>query len=84
MKRREGIGASIKINATMQRNGGKNSSGRKSDSSTISQSFKGIVLTLCSADVRFYTCLHRKWPPDRDFSGLHRRELEVTRPFELI
>lgn len=81
MKRREGIGVSIKINATMQRNGGKNSSGRKSDSSTISQSFKRIVLTLCSADVIFYTCLHRKWPPDIDFSGFTQERTGSNRTF---
>lgn len=39
---------SIKINPTIQYNGGKNSSGRKSDSSTISQ-----ILRLVSKTKRF-------------------------------
>lgn len=81
MKRREGIGVSIKINATMQRNGGKNSCGRKSDSSTISQSFKRIVLTLCSADVIFYSCLHGKWSPDIDCSGFTQERTGSDRTF---
>lgn len=69
---------SIKINTTMQYNGEENSSGRKSDSSTISQILRLVsnrlkkirFLTLCSSDAMFCTCLYRELSPESDISWL--------------